>query len=89
MRESLLSRLRSAAGRAGKAKPLGIGSGFYSDLRWYAMKDIKPNQYPSWSKKPCHIGTWRGRKLFIIPGSLNRKDLNDPRPWSEVEHDQE
>lgn len=85
----LTKALEKAAAKAGKGKPLGIGTEFWLDVRWHLKEmRVKPETMKGHLKNK-RIGEWRGRNLYIIPGNIDamfksKPGMNEPRPWSEV-----
>ena len=85
----LKRKLRGTSAKAGKGKPIGIGTGFWLELRWeWARENMLEKLHPETRLaflKKRRIGEWEGHTLMIIPGSMNNDSLNDPRPWKEVQ----
>lgn len=82
-KEQVVALLEAAAAKAGDGQPLGIGTLFWLEMRG-RIGTTDPDLTQETDKAALLtglIGTWRGRKLYIIPGNMTMKGADKPRPW--------
>lgn len=78
--KEIIAKLEAVEKQLGEGESIGMGCLFWFDIRNYCVEQVKINGDRN-SLAKCEFGSWRGHKIFLIPGSISCPDGNtEPRP---------